>query len=72
MSGRTIIPISAHPQIGKIGEAEYFRLYSTRSPIRTGSGPSTASGSTGSNRSPRCGTPRSRAMCTLRGTRMAR
>ena len=27
MSGRTIIPISAHPQIGKIGEAEYFRLY---------------------------------------------
>jgi acetyl-CoA synthetase len=27
MSGRTIIPISAHPQVGKIGEAEYFRLY---------------------------------------------
>ena len=27
MSGRTIIPISAHPQVGKISEAEYFRLY---------------------------------------------
>jgi acetyl-CoA synthetase len=27
MSGRTIIPISAHPQIGKITEADYFRLY---------------------------------------------
>ena len=27
MSSRTMIPISAHPQIGKIGEADYFRLY---------------------------------------------
>ena len=27
MSGRTIIPISAHSNIGKITEAEYFRLY---------------------------------------------
>jgi len=27
MSGRTVIPISAHPQIGKISEADYFRLY---------------------------------------------
>ena len=27
MSGRTVIPISAHPPIGKITEARYFRLY---------------------------------------------
>jgi len=27
MSGRTVIPISAHPQVGKISEADYFRLY---------------------------------------------
>jgi len=27
MSGRAAIPISAHPQIGKISEADYFRLY---------------------------------------------
>ena len=27
MSGRTVIPVSAHPQVGKISEAEYFRLY---------------------------------------------
>jgi acetyl-CoA synthetase len=27
MSGRTIIPISDHPQVGKISEADYFRLY---------------------------------------------
>jgi acetyl-CoA synthetase len=27
MSGRTIIPLSAHPHVGKISEAEYFRLY---------------------------------------------
>jgi acetyl-CoA synthetase len=27
MSGRTIIPISAHSQVGKISEADYFRLY---------------------------------------------
>jgi acetyl-CoA synthetase len=27
MSGRTVIPISAHPQVGKISEAEFFRLY---------------------------------------------
>jgi acetyl-CoA synthetase len=27
MSGRTVIPLSAHPQIGKISEADYFRLY---------------------------------------------
>jgi len=27
MSGRTVIPISAYPQAGKISEAEYFRLY---------------------------------------------
>ena len=27
MSGRTVIPIAAHPQVGKISEAEYFRLY---------------------------------------------
>src|SRR6266851_5196632 len=27
MSGRTIIPISTHPQVAKISEAEYFRLY---------------------------------------------
>jgi acetyl-CoA synthetase len=27
MSGRTVIPISAHPHVGKISEAEYFRLY---------------------------------------------
>ena len=27
MSERTLIPISAHPKIGKLDEAEYFRLY---------------------------------------------
>src|SRR5204863_429597 len=27
MSNRSVIPISAHPGIGKIAEAEYFRLY---------------------------------------------
>jgi acetyl-CoA synthetase len=27
MSGRTVIPISTHPQVGKISEADYFRLY---------------------------------------------
>ena len=27
MSGRTVIPISAHAQVGKISESEYFRLY---------------------------------------------
>jgi acetyl-CoA synthetase len=27
MSGRTVIPISAYPQVGKIREADYFRLY---------------------------------------------
>src|SRR5438876_9295828 len=27
MSDRNLIPISAHPKIGKIDEAEYFRLY---------------------------------------------
>ena len=27
MSERTLIPISAQPKIGKIDEAEYFRLY---------------------------------------------
>ncbi len=27
MSDRAVIPVSAHPQIGKIDEAEYFRLY---------------------------------------------
>ena len=27
MSSRTVIPISAHPQVGKISEADYFRLY---------------------------------------------
>jgi acetyl-CoA synthetase len=27
MSDRSVIPVSAHSQIGKIGEAEYFRLY---------------------------------------------
>jgi acetyl-CoA synthetase len=27
MSGRTVIPLSAHPNIGKISEADYFRLY---------------------------------------------
>jgi acetyl-CoA synthetase len=27
MSGRNVIPISAHPQVGKISEADYFRLY---------------------------------------------
>jgi acetyl-CoA synthetase len=27
MSSRTVIPISAHPQIGKIREDDYFRLY---------------------------------------------
>ncbi|HEU0157049.1 MAG TPA: acetate--CoA ligase [Stellaceae bacterium] len=27
MSSRSIIPISAHSQIGKIGEADYFRMY---------------------------------------------
>jgi acetyl-CoA synthetase len=27
MSGRSVIPIAAHPQIGKISETEYFRLY---------------------------------------------
>ena len=27
MSDRNLIPISAHPRIGKINEAEYFRLY---------------------------------------------
>ncbi len=27
MSSRTVIPISAHPQIGKINEADYLRLY---------------------------------------------
>ena len=27
MSNRTVIPISAHPQVGKIREDDYFRLY---------------------------------------------
>jgi acetyl-CoA synthetase len=27
MSGRNVIPISAHPQVGKISEADYFVLY---------------------------------------------
>ena len=27
MSGRTVIPIATHPQVGKISEADYFRLY---------------------------------------------
>jgi acetyl-CoA synthetase len=27
MPGRTVIPISAHPQVGKISETQYFRLY---------------------------------------------
>jgi acetyl-CoA synthetase len=27
MPGRTVIPLSAHPQIGKISEGDYFRLY---------------------------------------------
>jgi acetyl-CoA synthetase len=27
MPGRTVIPISAHPQVGKISEADYSRLY---------------------------------------------
>ncbi|HEX4186079.1 MAG TPA: acetate--CoA ligase [Stellaceae bacterium] len=27
MSSRTVIPISAHPQVGKIREDDYFRLY---------------------------------------------
>jgi acetyl-CoA synthetase len=27
MSGRAVIPISAHPQVGKISEADYVRLY---------------------------------------------
>jgi acetyl-CoA synthetase len=27
MSGRSVIAIAAHPQVGKINEAEYFRLY---------------------------------------------
>jgi acetyl-CoA synthetase len=27
MSSRTVIPISAHPRVGKINEADYFRLY---------------------------------------------
>ena len=27
MPGRTVIPISAHAQLGKISEADYFRLY---------------------------------------------
>ncbi len=27
MSSRTVIPISAHPQIGKIDEGTYHRLY---------------------------------------------
>jgi acetyl-CoA synthetase len=27
MPSRTVIPISAHPQIGKISEGDYFRLY---------------------------------------------
>jgi acetyl-CoA synthetase len=27
MSGRTLIPLSAHPQAGKIDEDDYFRLY---------------------------------------------
>jgi acetyl-CoA synthetase len=27
MANRTVIPISAHPHFGKIGETEYFRLY---------------------------------------------
>ena len=27
MSSRTVIPISAHPQIGKIDETAYHRLY---------------------------------------------
>ncbi|MBV9861378.1 MAG: acetate--CoA ligase [Alphaproteobacteria bacterium] len=27
MSSRSVIPISAHPQIGKLNEAEYFRMY---------------------------------------------
>jgi acetyl-CoA synthetase len=27
MSSRTLIPVAAHPGVGKIGEADYFRLY---------------------------------------------
>jgi acetyl-CoA synthetase len=27
MSNRSVIPISAHPHVGKLSEAEYFRLY---------------------------------------------
>ena len=27
MSDRSVIPISAHPNVGKFGEEEYFRLY---------------------------------------------
>ncbi len=27
MSSRTVIPISAHPQTGKISEADYYKLY---------------------------------------------
>jgi len=27
MSGRTVIPISAHQEVGKVSEADYFRLY---------------------------------------------
>ncbi len=27
MSGRTVIPVSAHPQVGKISESDYFHLY---------------------------------------------
>ena len=27
MSNRSLIPISAHPGIGKIKEADYFRMY---------------------------------------------
>ena len=27
MTSRTLIPISAHPQIGKISEDDYLRLY---------------------------------------------
>ena len=27
MSSRTLIPISAHPQAGKISEADYYKLY---------------------------------------------
>ena len=47
MSSRTVIPISAHPQIGKIDETPITGSTRSPSPIPTDFGASTVSGSIG-------------------------